>query len=498
MVWCHSAARSGWVALRQVLFDARWREQNGQPAPTPARCAAKAFAGETRENIYKIFGPSGLIAQLVRGENDGAVVGESTLYIHPDEQGSPALIRDDSQTDHAAPRWTTSGAPEGGASWESTDDPLSRTVRTTYTGHEFDEELGLTNMQGRIFDQAIGRFMQPDPMVQAPYNSQGLNRYSYALNSPQNLVDPSGFDSVEHRPDGSKMTTVDEQEVCGGAGCDRASASARASGEHSHGQGDPGASKNGGQPDGSASQTGNSANGKGADPSGGDGNRGRPASSPGAPGSDGGRAQSAQTQHGTDDRGDFSPGNAQTKAGENRTPVTSPSGPSVREMVGIALCALGCQHSHDGNYWPNPVGDYLQRAIDDVENDPLAALIVLGQDPLVAADAAAEQAAKASSRRLGRALEIAGHTRPTGSEAHHIVAGAAKRAEPARAVLQKFGTGIDSAANGIFLPAETHAGGHTNAYYDAVNAALGQATTRQEAIEALAAVGQGLVNGSFP
>lgn len=38
---------------------------------------------------------------------------------------------------------------------------------------------------------------------------------------------------------------------------------------------------------------------------------------------------------------------------------------------------------------------------------------------------------------------------------------------------------------------------HTNAYYDAVNTALQRATTREEALEALGAIRQGLLGGGF-
>jgi RHS repeat-associated protein len=238
---------------------------------------------------------------------------------------SPALIRDDSQVDHAAPRWTTSGAPEGGATFESTDDPLARTVRTTYTGQEFDEELGLTDMQGRIFDQAVGRFMQPDPVAQAPYNTQGLNRYSYALNSPLNLVDPSGFDYVDPQ---TGIQNLDEVVITGTAPSTGT--------EHGHGQTNPAASdsrgsqgmENHGSPNGSASPTGNSANGRASDPTGGDNrgrpngdeSRGRPDASPvgSSPATGQGSIQSAQAQNGAGPSGDFSPGKAQALSGMDR------------------------------------------------------------------------------------------------------------------------------------------------------------------------------------
>lgn len=61
-----------------------------------------------------------------------------------------------------------------------------------YTGHEMLPEFGLINMNGRLYDPAIGRFLSPDNYVQEPYNSQSFNRYSYCLNNPLKYTDPSG------------------------------------------------------------------------------------------------------------------------------------------------------------------------------------------------------------------------------------------------------------------------------------------------------------------
>jgi hypothetical protein len=93
-----------------------------------------------------------------------------------------------------------------------------------------------------------------------------------------------------------------------------------------------------------------------------------------------------------------------------------------------------------------------------------------------------------SSRVLGQALESAGFVRAPESAAHHIVAANAARAAPARAVLEKFGISLDDAANGVFLPAKVHNRIHTNAYFDKVNNALSQASTRGEALEVLEAL----------
>jgi hypothetical protein len=112
-----------------------------------------------------------------------------------------------------------------------------------------------------------------------------------------------------------------------------------------------------------------------------------------------------------------------------------------------------------------------------------------------------------SSRSLGRALETAGNVRPDGSAAHHIVASGAQAAAPARAVLRRFDIGINDAANGVFLPATrivpnaagaaVHSPLHTRAYYQAVNAALRRAATREEALEVLNDLRHGLLSGGL-
>lgn len=61
-----------------------------------------------------------------------------------------------------------------------------------YTGHEHLTWFGLINMNARLYDPLVGRFLSPDPYVQAPDFTQGFNRYSYALNNPLKYNDPSG------------------------------------------------------------------------------------------------------------------------------------------------------------------------------------------------------------------------------------------------------------------------------------------------------------------
>ena len=49
------------------------------------------------------------------------------------------------------------------------------------------------NMNGRVYDPVLGRFMSADPFIQAPHNLQSYNRYSYAVNNPLRYTDLSGY-----------------------------------------------------------------------------------------------------------------------------------------------------------------------------------------------------------------------------------------------------------------------------------------------------------------
>ena len=61
-----------------------------------------------------------------------------------------------------------------------------------YTGHEMLNDFDITNMNGRLYDPVLGRFLSPDNFVQMPDNAQSYNRYSYCLNNPLKYTDPSG------------------------------------------------------------------------------------------------------------------------------------------------------------------------------------------------------------------------------------------------------------------------------------------------------------------
>jgi RHS repeat-associated protein len=71
--------------------------------------------------------------------------------------------------------------------------PISFGTTRGFTMHEHLDEFKLINMNGRVYDPLVGRFISPDPFVQMPDYSQSYNRYSYAFNNPLRFSDPSGF-----------------------------------------------------------------------------------------------------------------------------------------------------------------------------------------------------------------------------------------------------------------------------------------------------------------
>jgi RHS repeat-associated protein len=76
-----------------------------------------------------------------------------------------------------SPAGVTRYLPYGAIRWES---GLFLTDRR-FTGQRWEASLGLYDYRARFYDPALGRFIQPDPLVPEPGNPQGLNRYGYVL-----------------------------------------------------------------------------------------------------------------------------------------------------------------------------------------------------------------------------------------------------------------------------------------------------------------------------
>ena len=73
-----------------------------------------------------------------------------------------------------------------------TSSTASPRLRRGFTGHEHLAQFGIIDMQARLYDPHLGRFLAPDPYVQAPENPMNYNRYAYCFNNPLKYTDPTG------------------------------------------------------------------------------------------------------------------------------------------------------------------------------------------------------------------------------------------------------------------------------------------------------------------
>ncbi len=84
------------------------------------------------------------------------------------------------------------GRPRNPNNWLYTGMQEPTITNKGYTGHEHMLDFNLINMNGRVYDPALGLFLSPDPYVQAPDFTQNFNSYAYCFNNPFSYTDPSG------------------------------------------------------------------------------------------------------------------------------------------------------------------------------------------------------------------------------------------------------------------------------------------------------------------
>lgn len=68
-------------------------------------------------------------------------------------------------------------------------------IRQKFTSYERDNETDLDFAQARMHNFNLGRFSSPDPLMASAKRvlPQTWNRYTYVINNPLNLIDPSGM-----------------------------------------------------------------------------------------------------------------------------------------------------------------------------------------------------------------------------------------------------------------------------------------------------------------
>lgn len=121
----------------------------------------------------------------------------TTYYQLTDHLGSVDVLLTVAGVEHERMSFDAHGMRRNVSTWVTLEPSVaamfaSATTRFGYTGHEQVDRFGLIHMNGRIYDPLIGRFVQADPLVEDAFNTQGINRFSYVLNNPLSLTDPTG------------------------------------------------------------------------------------------------------------------------------------------------------------------------------------------------------------------------------------------------------------------------------------------------------------------
>ena len=148
--------------------------------------------GHHQHVFYVPGGDDGPVAQIVVEQSAG-VSAAKTVYLHHDPLlGSVAAVTESSGALGDSFYYEPFGRRTDALGKALANGALD--LFSGFTGHEHDDDLGLINMRGRIYDPTIRRFLSADPHVTDPLLGQSYNRYSYVVNDPTNLVDPTGFD----------------------------------------------------------------------------------------------------------------------------------------------------------------------------------------------------------------------------------------------------------------------------------------------------------------
>jgi RHS repeat-associated protein len=419
----------------------------------------------------------------------------SSSYLHHDQLGSIIAISNTAGTvveRLAYDPWGKRRFITGAA--DTLDAITGVNIDRGFTMHEHIDEMGIINMNGRIYDPLIGRFMSADPIIQAPYNLKSFNRYSYVWNNPLKMWDPTGFDALTN-PGGNggggilDIPTPEQDPANCPSGCTITLPNS-VTGEPVtiitgckfncttyYGMTD-------GKHDGSSYDV-------------------TVVRSPCDSGCSGARGSGTSSGNPVPQPNPVTasvvPINVVSGSAQGQKPQTQgvPANsklPALLRLPAMPDWSKGQKTQIGGIVVPSQVAtnpwslaaavgfgfayNYLKGK--DVNND--AALSV-----------------GSNSRALARNItKETGEVKEKGQDAHHIVAANKGRAMPAKMILDSVGMSIDSVFNGIFLDSSFHRRMHTNAYYDAVNDRLEGASTYPEVAFRLSLIKASIKLGYFP
>jgi len=175
------------TASQSYRYDAQGRRVRQDVAGSQLQYSQYAADGRllwqrdetTNQRIANAYLAGSLLAEISR-----PLTGNTTTirYLHTDALGSPIA------------KTSATGAIIETSEYEPYGRLLNRQNdnRAGYTGHVMDAVSGLTYMQQRYYDPAIGRFLSVDPVTAYSNPVGAFNRYWYADSNPYKFTDPDG------------------------------------------------------------------------------------------------------------------------------------------------------------------------------------------------------------------------------------------------------------------------------------------------------------------
>jgi RHS repeat-associated protein len=148
----------------------------------------KKIKNGVTQYIHFISGGDGIVGVY----NTLSTGGSNIQYWHKDHLGSLQSVSDTNGNLIEELSYDAWGKRRN-ADWTPIVGLLATTSDRGFTGHEHLDIFSLINMNGRVYDPILGRFIQADPFIQDYTDIQSLNRYAYVLNNPLSLTDPSGY-----------------------------------------------------------------------------------------------------------------------------------------------------------------------------------------------------------------------------------------------------------------------------------------------------------------
>ena len=144
---------------------------------------------------HRIFADGQVVAEHIKTKVNDEKQVDKTAYFHRDALNTADLITDNMSKVQLERTYTPFGETFSLVKSQPTPTLVHENLRG-YTGHENVGIGTLINMNARLYDPVIGRFISADSIIPSPYYSQSYNRYAYVYNNPLKYTDPSGHSAI--------------------------------------------------------------------------------------------------------------------------------------------------------------------------------------------------------------------------------------------------------------------------------------------------------------